>query len=95
VERAHELQRLPLGVKLQILIDQHLNVVLNLLKVVAIVMKKQESLVLVLELKDTHGHLLEAVGRSLSDLEAPDVLWFLVHFAKGKLSGELRACIVD
>jgi hypothetical protein len=95
VERAHELQRLPLGVKLQILIDQHLNVVLNLLKVVAIVMKKQESLVLVLELKDTHGHLLEAVGRSLSNLEAPDILRLLVYLTKGELGGELRPCVVD
>jgi hypothetical protein len=48
----------------------------------------------VLKLEDTLGHLLEAVGGALSNLDAPDGFGLLVHLAIGALGGELQTRIV-
>jgi hypothetical protein len=60
-EGPHELESLPLRVEFQVLACQHLNIVLNLLEILAVVMQQQERLVLILQLEDSPGHFLKAV----------------------------------
>jgi hypothetical protein len=94
MERSHELEGLPLSIELKVLVLEHPKVVLDLLNVFAVIVQKQEILVLILELKDSFGHFFKTVGRALAYGDAPDHLLLLVLLAVGLICAQHHTRVI-